>query len=240
MDNSNKSSRLKQLTEFVGLLFIIVTGLAALPHTVWSFSTVMNGSEPSQFNLNWFAWIFTGLMLGISIDVGQIVISIQIARGERTLPRYVAFGVLCLLTFYCQWLYTADHTPLIGLGQGINLNVMAFSGGLRDAGVWLLPASIPFATLIYTFGYTSARRSRPNTVRTVREPLPTIEKPEPRMLPEHASKGNKADVLMYLDTHPLNNGEAWSIGKLMEALTQEGINIGRTTVGDALRERKQK
>lgn len=240
MDNSIKSERWRQLFANIGLLFIIVTGLAALPHTVWAFSTVMNGNEPVQFTVVWFAWIFTGLMLGISIDVGQIAISIQIARGERTLPRYVAFGVLCLLTFYCQWLYTADHTPLIGLGQGINLSVMAFSGGLRDAGVWLLPASIPFATLVYTFGYTSVRRSRPNSPPKVREPQPMIEKPQPRMLPEGPAKGSKADVLMYLDKYPMNAGDEWSIGKLMDALTQEGISVGRTTVGDVLRERKQR
>ena len=45
---------------------------------------------------------------------------------------------------------------------------------------------------------------------------------------------------MYLDTHPNNAGEAWSIGKLMEALARDGVSVGRTTVGDALKERKRR
>lgn len=159
-------------------IFIILTGLAALPHSIWSASTIMQGVEPGFPTLAWVAWAFSGFLLGLAIDAGQIAISIQIARGERHWMRFVAFGALTLITFYLQWYYASAHVPLTQLGPGMNGQVTPFASGLRDLGVWLVPALLPITTLIYTFGYPERKRSRPTATITQTKTTVKIEQPD--------------------------------------------------------------
>lgn len=159
-------------------VFIILTGLAALPHSVWSVSTIMQGVEPATFSVGWIGWAFSGFLIGLTIDVGQIAISIQIARGERNWQRFSAFGFLAALTFYLQWYYASAHVPITQLGAGMNAEAVPFAIGLRDLGVWLVPALLPITTLIYTFGYPERKRTRATATITQTKTTVKIEQPE--------------------------------------------------------------
>lgn len=178
--DARKRGDVQHLKAFLAHVFIVLTGLAALPHSVWSFSIIFNGREPA-FGPAWFGWIFAGAMLGIAVDAGQIVISIQIARGERTVARYIAFGVLTLATFYLQWLFASAHVSHIGIGEGVNQNAVPFVGGLQDAGMWIIPAMLPIATLIYTFGYSPVRRARGTISASKPQNAIIVEKPAENM-----------------------------------------------------------
>lgn len=168
----------------IGHLFVVMVGLAALPHSLWSSSTIMQGTEPAFPSYHWLAWAVSGLLLGIALDAGLIVISIQIAAGERTRARYIAFGVLTVIQFYLQWYYAAAHVPLTQLGVGINSQAMSAAIGLRDAGVWIVPSLLPATILIYTFGYPARKKARntatiTQTKTSVKIEMPGNAEPEP-------------------------------------------------------------
>lgn len=161
-----------------GHLFIFTTGTAALIHSTWSLATFFNGAEPSG-GLPWLFWITPAFLLAISIDVGQIATSAQIANGQRTRAKYATFGVLAIATYYLQWLYLAHHLPLISLGEGVNPNVVPFATGVRDIALWALPGLLPASTLLYTFSYGKVAKQRPATM-TIKQMTQTevkVEKP---------------------------------------------------------------
>lgn len=166
-------------------LFIATTGAAALIHSTWSLATFFNGTEPAGDVLAWLWWVLPAFLLAISIDVGQISTSAQIARGERTPAKYATFGVLAVATYYLQWLYLAHHLPLITLGAGVNPNVIPFAIGVRDISLWLLPGLLPASTLLYTFSYGKVAKQRKDTI-TIRQTTQTevkVEKPAAMELP---------------------------------------------------------
>lgn len=162
-----------------GHLFIFTTGTAALIHSTWSLATFFNGAEPSG-GMAWLFWITPAFLLAISIDVGQIATSAQIASGQRTRAKYATFGVLAIATYYLQWLYLAHHLPLISLGEGVNPNVVPFATGVRDIALWALPGLLPASTLLYTFSYGKVAKQR-NAAMTIRQTTQTevkVERPD--------------------------------------------------------------
>lgn len=159
-----KQTLLEVVTFLANHLFIATTGTAALIHSTWSLATFFNGTEPSSPSWAWVFWVTPALLLAISIDVGQIATSAQIARGERTRAKYATFAFLAVATYFLQWLYLAHHLPLISLGAGVNPNVVPFAIGVRDIALWLLPALLPMSTLLYTFSYGKVAKQRPATM----------------------------------------------------------------------------
>lgn len=165
-------------------LFIATTGTAALIHSTWSLATFFNGTEPTPGTLSWLFWVTPALLLAVSIDVGQIATSSQIANGQRTRAKYATFGVLAIATYYLQWLYLAHHLPLIDLGAGVNPGVVPFAIGVRDIALWALPGLLPASTLLYTFSYDKVRKQR-NPSMTIRQTTQTevkIERTDAPML----------------------------------------------------------
>lgn len=171
-------------------LFIATTGTAALIHSTWSLATFFNGAEPAPGTLSWLFWVTPALLLAVSIDVGQIATSSQIANGQRTRAKYATFGVLAIATYYLQWLYLAHHLPLIDLGAGVNPGVAPFAIGVRDIALWALPGLLPASTLLYTFSYDKVRKERRSSM-TIRQTTQTevkIERPDASALPSSDAK----------------------------------------------------
>lgn len=174
-----KETMLDVLSFLSNHLFIATTGTAALIHSTWSLATFFNGPEPSGVSWEWVFWVTPALLLAISIDVGQIATSAQIAKGERTRAKYATFAFLAVATYFLQWLYLAHHLPLITLGAGVNPNVVPFATGVRDIALWLLPALLPMSTLLYTFSYGKVAKQRKD-VTTIRQTTQTevrVERP---------------------------------------------------------------
>lgn len=160
-------------------LFIATTGAAALIHSTWSLAVFFGGQEPKQGSQDWWGWIIPGLLLAISIDIGQIATSAQIAKGERTPAKYATFALLAVATYFLQWLYLAHHIPLITLGPGVNQNVVPFATGVRDIALWFLPALLPISTLLYTFSYGKVAKQRKEmmTIKQTTQTEVRVERP---------------------------------------------------------------
>ena len=175
-----KQTLLEVMSFLADHLFIATTGTAALIHSTWSLATFFNGTEPQPGSWSWVFWVTPALLLAISIDVGQIATSAQIAKGERTRAKYATFAFLAVATYFLQWLYLAHHLPLISLGEGVNPNVVPFAIGVRDIALWLLPALLPMSTLLYTFSYGKVAKQRAATM-TIKQTTQTeikVEKPD--------------------------------------------------------------
>lgn len=186
---------------FVSHLFIIATGTAALIHSTWSLATAFTGTEPPQGTMAWWWWVTPAFLLAISIDVGQIATSAQIANGQRTPAKYATFAVLAIATYYLQWLYLAVHLPLIPLGAGVNSAVAPFASGVRDMALWLLPGLLPLSTLLYTFSYASVRKQRNANVKPQTELR--IERPQIVQLPQPNVQQIASGAKRYVITCPL-------------------------------------
>lgn len=174
-----KQTLVEVLAFLANHLFIATTGTAALIHSTWSLATFFNGAEPQSPSWAWVFWVTPALLLAISIDVGQIATSAQIARGERTRAKYATFAFLAIATYFLQWLYLAHHLPLISLGDGVNPNVIPFAIGVRDIALWLLPALLPMSTLLYTFSYGKVAKPR-SPAMTIKQTMQTevrVERP---------------------------------------------------------------
>lgn len=147
------------LQRFWSHIFVISTGFAALMHSTWTLSTMFGGNEPVQFSQAWWAWLIPGFAIAFSFDVGQIAISVDLRKGERSRAKYVAFAVVAIATYYLQWLYMAAHIPLIPFGAGVALGSVPAASFLRDFAIWIIPGLLPLATTLYTFSYEKPKRT---------------------------------------------------------------------------------
>ncbi len=177
-------------------IFVISTGFAALMHSTWTLSTAFGGMEPAvQFSQAWWSWVIPGFAIAFSFDVGQIAISVDLRRGERTTPKYVAFVVVAFSTYYLQWVYMAAHIPLIAFGPGVAPEAIGAATFLRNLVLWIVPALLPIATTLYTFSYAKPKRMAQNASRSAvyartangsanPEQMPALPTPRRAALPE--------------------------------------------------------
>jgi hypothetical protein len=132
--------------------FVTAVSIAALLHSSWSLSTYFTGSEPTpQFTTLWFAWVLPGALIGIAIDIGILSIAIELKHGQRSRAKLAAFFVLSAAMFYLQFLYLAAHTPLVPIAPGVSAGWLTVATTLRDLSVWVIPALLPLACLLYAF-----------------------------------------------------------------------------------------
>lgn len=155
------------ITRFWTHIFVIATGFAALTHSTWTLSTAFGGIEPQQFSQAWWYWLIPGLLLAFAFDAGQIAISVELRNGERTKPKYFAFGVIAIATYYLQWWYLAHHLPLVTLAEGLRADWKPFASFMGDAIVWIAPGMLPLATMLYTWSYAAPKR-RPIAKQTAK------------------------------------------------------------------------
>jgi len=157
--------------------FIGATGAAALVHSTWTLGTLMSGQQPqASISVEFFGWLIPALLLAFALDVGQVATSHQIRTLGLTPHRAVTFGVFCLATYYLQWAYMVHHVPNIALANGVRAEWSSGVGILRDFCIWIIPALMPLATLLYTL---SGQTGQAQTIVTdIPEPI-EITVPEP-------------------------------------------------------------
>src|SRR5260221_6678516 len=93
--------------------FIVATGIAALLHSTWALAIYFSGNLST--NASWLevAGYYTpAFLIAFSLDVGQIVTSIEIREGQRSKAKYLTFVTFALATFFLQFLYISSHVPV--------------------------------------------------------------------------------------------------------------------------------
>lgn len=185
------------LSRFWTHAFVIATGTAALAHSTWTLASAFGGAEPSQFSQAWWAWLAPGLLLAFAFDVGQIAISVELRNGERTRPKYVAFVVLALSTYFLQWWYLAHHLPALPLAEGLRPEWRGFASLISDAILWVAPGLLPIATTLYTWSYAAPKRvrssaksdfaARPQAANRYDAHAPELQTPDMPALPAGAN-----------------------------------------------------
>jgi len=157
--------------------FVFATGLAALVHSTWSLGTLFAGTQPSTANPLQFAfWLVPALLISFALDVGQIATSAEIRSGQRTVTKYITFGVFALATYYLQWLYIAHHMPELALASGVRDTWASGATILRDAAVWIIPALLPLSTLLYTLSTTD--NAPAVEIKWIEQPAKPLAEPE--------------------------------------------------------------
>lgn len=138
--------------------FIVLVALAALPHTVWTIGTYTAGLQPDAFG-DWsnliraVAWLLPPLMFGIAFDIGQVVTAGEIRNGNRSQWLVRTFYALAVFSYISQLLYAMHHYPKMGIGEGAAPIVTTIGSIVSQVAVFVLPALLPVAQVLYTMAY---------------------------------------------------------------------------------------
>lgn len=131
--------------------FISATGLAAFVHSTWALATLFGGQPPTmQVSLEFAYWLIPAMLIAFALDVGQIATSGQIRGGQKQAVKYATFAVFAIANYFLQWLYMAHHMPALPLATGVRSDWQPLAQLIRDASLWIIPAFLPLATLLYT------------------------------------------------------------------------------------------
>lgn len=131
--------------------FISATGLAAFVHSTWALATLFGGNQPAiGLTLEFAYWLIPAMLIAFALDVGQIATSGQIRSGQRGYVKYLTFAIFAVANYFLQWLYMAHHMPQLALASGVRDEWQAMAELIRDASLWIIPAFLPLATLLYT------------------------------------------------------------------------------------------
>jgi hypothetical protein len=163
--------------------FLAAVSAAAVVHSSWSLSSYFAGLEPpiEADTGRWLIWIVPGFLLAFSIDVGLLSLSHHIRHGQRNWTKLIAFFVLSLAMAYSQFLYISAHLPMIALGAGVPDTMRASVQSVKDVAVWVLPALLPTALILYAFSDRPAAQAesteRSLSAGTSESALVAVEQP---------------------------------------------------------------
>lgn len=198
--------------------FVAATGLAALIHSTWSLGTLFAGNQPSAENslLAFLGWIIPALLIAFALDIGQIFTSVAIRERGLSLARGATFAIFAFATYYLQWLYMAHHMPALDLSAGVRSEWADSALLLRDAAIWIIPALLPLATLLYTFS-DKAEATIVETELINETPVRPVanSKSMEEAAPEESSETETATDFLALPHHQATskeknaNGAAW-------------------------------
>lgn len=169
------------LKHIINQPFVFATGLAALIHSTWSLGTLFAGIQPDPSDIVQFlGWIVPALLIAFAMDIGQIVTSAAIRERGLTFARGATFATFAFATYYLQWLYIAHHMPAMDLSAGVRSEWTSTAQLLRDGAIWIIPALLPLATLLYTFSdkaeHDTEQTAHADDMRiTIGEPIPDDE-----------------------------------------------------------------
>lgn len=142
---------LKAFKHAVQQPFISATGLAAFVHSTWALATLFGGNPPAmQVSLEFAYWLIPAMLIAFALDVGQIATSGQIRMGQHNGVKYLTFAIFAIANYFLQWLYMAHHMPALALASGVRAEWQSIAELIRDASLWVIPAFLPLATLLYT------------------------------------------------------------------------------------------
>lgn len=147
--------------------FIAGAGIAALTHSTWSLGTLFSGLMPTVSIDNpitiayWLYWFVPAFLIAFAMDIGQIDTSRKIRHEGLTWQRGVTFFVFAFTTYYLQFLYIAHHMPALIVAAGISDLWRVAVTELCNVAIWLLPAILPLATLLYTLSDDKQEKNEP-------------------------------------------------------------------------------
>ena len=167
-------------------MFIIAIGAAAYMHSLWSFGTFLGGTQPDpmlgwlQF-VHYLGWLIPAALLAFALDVGMIKTSMELRKGRATFAMYAAFGLLAIITYTLQWLYSVHHMDAIIIGSGVPDGMRFFATGVSNfVTVWLLPGALPITAIAYTFASSDtqdAPRTKVTATRETTKESITVDRP---------------------------------------------------------------
>lgn len=164
----------KALKHAIQQPFISATGLAAFVHSTWALATLFGGQPPAmQPSLAFAYWLIPAMLIAFALDVGQIATSAQIRGGQREVTKYATFAIFAIANYFLQWLYMAHHMPALALASGVREQWQPLAELIRDASLWIIPAFLPLATLLYTVS-ESDPEPRVITITPVVANLPSL------------------------------------------------------------------
>lgn len=132
--------------------FLTAVSIAAISHSTWSFAVMFTGLEPHpQFTWSWWAWVLPGAIMAFSIDIGLLSLAYQIRSGQRNFSKLSAFGVLSAAMCYAQFVYISSHMPSLTLAAGVRAEWSGVVQLFRDCSIWIFPALLPVALILYAF-----------------------------------------------------------------------------------------
>jgi len=146
--------------------FVSATAAAALVHSTWAIGTLFSGVQPAAEwgSIHFWGWLIPALLVAFAMDIGQVATSSDIRERGLTWQRGLTFFVFSAATYYLQWTYVVHHAPALELAPGVVLG-RDFALMMRDAYIWIMPALLPLATMLYTVsGDRHVPISAPNSV----------------------------------------------------------------------------
>lgn len=183
-------------------MFIFAIGAAAYMHSLWSFGTFLGGAQPDPLLswmdfLHYLGWLIPGALLAFALDVGMIKTSMELRKGKATFGMYAAFGLLAVITYTLQWLYSVHHMDAIIIGSGVPENMRAFATSVSNfVTVWLLPGALPITAIAYTFAQSDAPMDAPRTkvtaTRETTREIVTVDRPMPTTSAAELPAGERA------------------------------------------------
>lgn len=167
------------IKHMLGNPFVSGAGIAALVHSTWSLGTLFSGEQPAFIIddiWSYFAniyWLIPALLIAFAMDIGQIETSRKIRHEGLTWQRGLTFFVFALATYYLQFLYIAHHMPALEIQAGVSEFHRIAVTELRNFSIWLLPALLPLATLLYTL--SDDKHAKKETVQAIKHDESTHE-----------------------------------------------------------------
>jgi hypothetical protein len=187
--------------------FIAATGAAAFVHSTWALATLFGGEAPHMQAGGWLTylefayWIGPAMAIAFALDVGQIATSAQIRDGHKRAGKYATFAIFAIANYFLQWLYMSHHMPSLALAEGVRAQWQPLAELIRDASLWIIPAFLPLATLLYTL--SDDHEAAPEAARQIElaivPSLPNL--PIAPEIPEYEGLTEQADET-YLATCP--------------------------------------
>lgn len=171
--------------------FVVFVALAALPHSMWTIGTYMSGEFPRFMAWSdlpavlW--WLIPALSLAIAFDVGMVVTAGEIRSGNKSQWLVFTFYALSFASYVLQFLYVLPHAPNVPVGTGAQPIVTGIGVFIQQVCIFLLPAFLPAATILYTMAshetanvrsdakLATVERSNLNELTVEAVPTPEIE-----------------------------------------------------------------
>lgn len=190
--------------------FIAATGLAALVHSTWALAILFGGEQPAFDGSSWPSliasvarwayWLIPPALIAITFDVGQVTTSHELRHGKRTKVKMATFIVFAVATYYLQLIYMVHHMPDLALAAGVRAEWEFLATLIRDLSVWVVPAFMPLATVMYTFSADGTPDVTKQTELVPVAPKPiTVSEPARDALPEQTEQ-NYSDLFAGLGT----------------------------------------
>lgn len=200
-------------------LFLTAVSLASLAHSTAILALFFGGSAP-EYPAG--GWLDIGYMarlayhylpafaVALSIDVGLLSVSQKLKAGRLTYWQLAAnlltFGVFSFLIFVTNHIYLAMHIPEVTLGEGVRAAWLPVTELLRDSTLFLLPASLPIAMMLYTLGAIDGGSDEPvGNIAKLSEQKSHFERDNEliRVNPPHALPDSLPTTLATSDLEPM-------------------------------------